>query len=99
MIGRLEPSPIIMSALPMLGLCSERLFRSEVTWWDAPLSRSHDGVVEELVVARGLVVAMVSRLEMWLMWEMCGLGPGEMKGTFWLCAPKVCRFSSDQDMV
>ncbi len=45
-MGRLEPSPIMMSSVPMYGVCRERLSRSEVTWWDAPLSISQDGVVD-----------------------------------------------------
>ena len=49
-IGRLEPSLIMMSLVPMYGACRERLLRSDVTWCEAPLSKSHDDVVEGLVV-------------------------------------------------
>lgn len=38
-----------MSSVSMYRVYNERLLRSEVTWWDAPLSRSHDDVVEGLV--------------------------------------------------
>ena len=48
-MGRLEPSLILMSSVPMYGACRERLTRSNVTWCDAPLSKSQDGVVEGLV--------------------------------------------------
>ena len=39
-IGRDEPSPITMLFEASYGPCKERLLRSFVTWWDAPLSRS-----------------------------------------------------------
>jgi hypothetical protein len=35
-----EPSPIIMSSEPLYEVCMERLFRSAVIWWEAPLSKS-----------------------------------------------------------
>jgi hypothetical protein len=45
-MGRVDPSPIMMSSVPLYGACRERLLRSEVTWCEATLSKSQDGVVE-----------------------------------------------------
>jgi len=48
-IGSLVPSPIIMSSDPLHGAWIERLFRSEVTWWEAPLSHGQAGLWLKLV--------------------------------------------------
>jgi hypothetical protein len=48
-IGSPVPSPIIMSFVPLYGVWMDKLFRSEVTWWEAPLSNSHALLWVELV--------------------------------------------------
>ena len=47
-MGSPVPSPIIMSSEPLYGAWIERLLKLEVTWWEAPLSNSHVGVLEVL---------------------------------------------------
>ena len=50
-ILRPVPSPIMTSSDPVYWLCMERLLRSAVMWWDAPLSRSHEEAVGFVVAA------------------------------------------------
>lgn len=46
---RPKPSSIIMSSDSLYGVCIERLFRSAVTWWEAPLSKSQGSLMWLLV--------------------------------------------------
>ena len=39
------PSPIITSSDLVYGAWRDMLFKSVVTWWEAPLSSSHDGLL------------------------------------------------------
>ena len=48
-IGSPVPSPIMMSSSPLYEVWRDKLLRSEVTWWDAPLSNSHALLWGELV--------------------------------------------------
>ena len=93
MMGRLEPSPIIILSLPMYGVCSERL-HGELHHYPEDMMEWWKDWWQDV-----LVVAMESWLERCWMWETSRLGLGEMKGTAWQCVPGVCISDNDQDMV
>ena len=44
-MGKVDPSPIMISWDPWYRLWRERLLKSDVMWWDAPLSSSQVEVV------------------------------------------------------
>ena len=51
-IGRPDPLLIIMSSKPLYGIWIDRLFKSVITWYDAPLLRSQLKFSKTVVMAR-----------------------------------------------
>ena len=97
-MGRFKPSPIIMPSLRLYRVCSERLLKLDVIWWEAPLSKSHDGVLEVLATRWACGWHGKQTLKHWSYWMIEPI-LNKREDIFLQCKPEVCKFDCNQDMV